>query len=292
MDAVARMGEIIVATAQRTADRDGIGCAKLVVFCNAVEDNPFMAGAFHGIGEPDCVVNVGVSGPGVVANAVEAEPDADFGALASVIKRTAFKITRMGELVGRAASEKLGVPFGIVDLSLAPTPAPGDSVARVLRSDGARARRHARLDGGARAVERRREERRRDGVEPRRRAFGRVHSRVRGRGMIDAAADGAITFDKLEAMTCVCSVGLDMIAVPGDTPAVDDRGDHRRRSRDRHDQSQDDGRAPDPGARQEGRRRRVVRRLARPRAGHRAAPRSRARRSSRAAAAFPRRCKR
>ena len=124
------------ATAARTADRDGIGCAKLVVFCNAVEDNPFMAGAFHGIGEPDCVVNVGVSGPGVVANAVEAEPNADFGALASVIKRTAFKITRMGELVGRAASEKLGVPFGIVDLSLAPTPAPGDSVARMLEAMG------------------------------------------------------------------------------------------------------------------------------------------------------------
>src|SRR4030095_8281159 len=130
MDAVARMGEVVLETARLTADRNGIGCAKLVVFCNAVEDNPFMAGAFHGIGEPDCVLNVGVSGPGVVASAVEAEPDADFGELASVIKRTAFKITRMGELVGRAASEKLGVPFGIVDVSLASPPAPGYRVAR------------------------------------------------------------------------------------------------------------------------------------------------------------------
>src|SRR5690606_1783658 len=136
MDAVARMGEVVVATAQRTADRDGIGCAKLVVFCNAVEDNPFMAGAFHGIGEPDCVLNVGVSGPGVVLNAVEKAPEADFGGLAAVIKRTAFKVTRMGELVGCAASAKLGVPFSIVDLSLAPTPAQGDSVARILEAMG------------------------------------------------------------------------------------------------------------------------------------------------------------
>jgi len=136
MDAVARMGEVIRETARLTAQRDGIGCAKLVVFCNAVEDNPFMAGAFHGIGEPECVLNVGVSGPGVVATAIEAEPDADFGELASVIKRTAFKVTRMGELVGRAASAKLGVPFGIVDVSLAPTPAPGDSVGRILQSMG------------------------------------------------------------------------------------------------------------------------------------------------------------
>jgi uncharacterized protein (UPF0210 family) len=218
MDAVARMGEIVVATAKRTADRDGIGCAKLVLFCNAVEDNPFMAGAFHGIGEPDCVINVGVSGPGVVANAVEAEPNLDLGALASVIKRTAFKITRMGELVGRAASEKLGVPFGIVDLSLAPTPAPGDSVARVLQAMGLE-RVGTRLHRRARDVERRREK-----------GGAMASSHVGGLSgafiplsedavMIDAAADGAITFDKLEAMTCVCSVGLDMIAVPGDTPA-------------------------------------------------------------------------
>jgi uncharacterized protein len=133
MDAVAQMGRIILDTAARTADRNGLGCAKLVVFCNAVDDNPFMAGAFHGIGEPECVVNVGVSGPGAVLRAVEKEGQTDFGTLATTIKRTAFKITRMGELVGRAASDKLGVPFGIVDLSLAPTPAQGDSVARILK---------------------------------------------------------------------------------------------------------------------------------------------------------------
>jgi uncharacterized protein (UPF0210 family) len=220
MDAVALMGNVIVEAARLTADRDGIGCAKLVVFCNAVEDNPFMAGAFHGIGEPECVVNVGVSGPGVVANAVEAEPNADFGALASVIKRTAFKITRMGELVGRAASEKLGVPFGIVDLSLAPTPAPGDSVARVLEAMGlARIGTHgstaalallndAVKKGGAMAS---------SYVGGLSGAFIPVSEDA---AMIDAAASGAITFDKLEAMTCVCSVGLDMIAVPGDTSAA------------------------------------------------------------------------
>jgi uncharacterized protein len=136
MDAVAEMGRTIKATAERTASRGGLGCAKLVVFCNAVEDNPFMAGAFHGIGEPDCVINVGVSGPGVVLTAIRREPDADFGELANAIKRTAFKITRMGELVGRAASDKLGIPFGIVDLSLAPTPARGDSVAHILEAMG------------------------------------------------------------------------------------------------------------------------------------------------------------
>ena len=136
MDAVARMGEIVVETARLTAERDAIGCAKLVVFCNAVDDNPFMAGAFHGIGEPDCVINVGVSGPGVVLRAVEKEPHADFGTLATIIKRAAFKVTRMGELVGRTASERLNVPFGIVDLSLAPTPARGDSVARILEAMG------------------------------------------------------------------------------------------------------------------------------------------------------------
>jgi uncharacterized protein len=136
MDAVAQMGRIIRATAERSAAQSGIGCAKLVVFCNAVEDNPFMAGAFHGIGEPECVINVGVSGPGVVLAAIQNQTALDFGELASAIKRTAFKITRMGELVGRAASSKLGVPFGIVDLSLAPTPAQGDSVARILEEMG------------------------------------------------------------------------------------------------------------------------------------------------------------
>ncbi len=219
MDAVARMGEIVVATAKRTADRDGIGCAKLVVFCNAVEDNPFMAGAFHGIGEPDCVVNVGVSGPGVVANAVEAEPNLDFGALASVIKRTAFKITRMGELVGRAASEKLGVPFGIVDLSLAPTPAPGDSVARVLQAMGLE---RIGTHGSTAALALLNDAVKKGGAMASSHVGGLSGAFIpvsEDALMIDAAAEGAITFDKLEAMTCVCSVGLDMIAVPGDTPA-------------------------------------------------------------------------
>ena len=219
MDAVARMGEIIVATAKRTADRDGIGCAKLVVFCNAVEDNPFMAGAFHGIGEPDCVINVGVSGPGVVANAVEAEPHLDLGALASVIKRTAFKITRMGELVGRAASEKLGVPFGIVDLSLAPTPTPGDSVARVLQAMGLE---RVGTHGSTAALALLNDAVKKGGAMASSHVGGLSGAFIpvsEDAVMIDAAADGAITFDKLEAMTCVCSVGLDMVAVPGDTPA-------------------------------------------------------------------------
>ena len=220
MDAVALMGRTVVEAARLTADRDGIGCAKLVVFCNAVEDNPFMAGAFHGIGEPDCVINVGVSGPGVVLRAIEKEPQADFGQLASVIKRTAFKVTRMGELVGRAASAKLDIPFGIVDLSLAPTPAQGDSVARILEAMGlARVGTHgttaalallndAVKKGGATASSH---------VGGLSGAFIPVSE---DEGMIEAAAMGAISFDKLEAMTCVCSVGLDMIAVPGDTPAT------------------------------------------------------------------------
>ncbi len=220
MDAVAKMGEIIVATATRTADRDGIGCAKLVVFCNAVEDNPFMAGAFHGIGEPDCVVNVGVSGPGVVANAVEAEPHADFGTLASVIKRTAFKVTRMGELVGRAASAKLHVPFGIVDLSLAPTPAPGDSVARVLQAMGLE---RIGTHGSTAALALLNDAVKKGGAMASSYVGGLSGAFIpvsEDAMMIDAAAAGTLTFDKLEAMTCVCSVGLDMIAVPGDTPAT------------------------------------------------------------------------
>ena len=219
MDAVARMGEIVCETARLTAARDGIGCAKLVVFCNAVEDNPFMAGAFHGIGEPDCVLNVGVSGPGVVATAVEAEPNADFGELASVIKRTAFKITRMGELVGRAASEKLGVPFGIVDLSLAPTPAPGDSVARVLQAMGLE---RVGTHGSTAALALLNDAVKKGGAMASSHVGGLSGAFIpvsEDAIMIDAAAEGAITFDKLEAMTAVCSVGLDMIAVPGDTPA-------------------------------------------------------------------------
>ncbi len=219
MDAVALMGQVIRDAAQRTASRDGIAAAKLVVFCNAVEDNPFMAGAFHGIGEPDCVINVGVSGPGVVLRAVQAAPEADFGELASIIKRAAFKVTRMGELVGRSASERLGVGFGIVDLSLAPTPAEGDSVARILEAMGLeRVGTHgstaalamlndAVKKGGAMASSH---------VGGLSGAFIPVSEDI---GMIEAAEAGVLTFDKLEAMTCVCSVGLDMIAVPGDTPA-------------------------------------------------------------------------
>jgi uncharacterized protein (UPF0210 family) len=220
MDAVARMGEVVCATAQLTAARDGIGCAKLVVFCNAVEDNPFMAGAFHGIGEPDCVLNVGVSGPGVVASAIEAEPGADFGQLASVIKRTAFKVTRMGELVGRAASAKLGVPFGIVDLSLAPTPAPGDSVARILEAMGLE---RIGAHGSTAALALLNDAVKKGGAMASSHVGGLSGAFIpvsEDAAMIDAAASGAITFDKLEAMTCVCSVGLDMIAVPGDTPAT------------------------------------------------------------------------
>jgi uncharacterized protein (UPF0210 family) len=219
MDAVAMMGRVILEAARLTAAADGLGAAKLVVFCNAVEDNPFMAGAFHGVGEPDCVINVGVSGPGVVMRAVEAAPHADLGEVASIIKRAAFKVTRMGELVGRAASARLGVPFGIVDLSLAPTPAIGNSVARILEAMGlARVGTHgstaalallndAVKKGGAMASSH---------VGGLSGAFIPVSEDI---GMIEAAGMGALSFDKLEAMTAVCSVGLDMIAIPGDTPA-------------------------------------------------------------------------
>jgi len=219
MDAVAQLGEIIRETAGRTADRDGIGCAKLVVFCNAVDDNPFMAGAFHGIGEPECVINVGVSGPGVVCMAVKKEPGADFGELASIIKRTAFKVTRMGELVGRAASEKLAVPFGIVDLSLAPTPAQGDSVARILEAMGLE---RVGTHGSTAALALLNDAVKKGGAMASSYVGGLSGAFIpvsEDEGMIEAAMIGAIGIDKLEAMTCVCSVGLDMIAVPGDTPA-------------------------------------------------------------------------
>jgi len=219
MDAVYRMGRIIKETAELTKEADGLGCAKLVVFCNAPEDNPFMAGAFHGVGEPETVINVGVSGPGVVLHAVRRNPEADFGTLATVIKQTAFKITRMGELVGREAAQRLQVPFGIVDLSLAPTPAIGDSVADILEAMGLeRVGGHgttaalallndAVKKGGAMAS---------SYVGGLSGAFIPVSEDA---GMIRAAEQGALCLDKLEAMTCVCSVGLDMIAVPGDTPA-------------------------------------------------------------------------
>jgi uncharacterized protein (UPF0210 family) len=219
MDAVAQLGTIICDTAVRTADRQGIGCAKLVVFCNAVDDNPFMAGAFHGIGEPECVVNVGVSGPGVVCMAVKKEPTADFGELASIIKRTAFKVTRMGELVGRAASEKLAVPFGIVDLSLAPTPAQGDSVARILEAMGLE---RVGTHGSTAALALLNDAVKKGGAMASSYVGGLSGAFIpvsEDEGMIEAAMMGAIGIDKLEAMTCVCSVGLDMIAVPGDTPA-------------------------------------------------------------------------
>jgi uncharacterized protein (UPF0210 family) len=219
MEAVNAMGAVVRECAGLTRERDGIACAKLVTFCNAVEDNPFMAGAFHGIGEPECVINVGVSGPGAVLSAVQRAPGADLGELASIIKRTAFKITRMGELIGRRASERLGVPFGIVDLSLAPTPAQGDSVARILEAMGLeRVGTHgstaalallndAVKKGGAMASSH---------VGGLSGAFIPVSEDI---GMIEAAACGALSLDKLEAMTSVCSVGLDMIALPGDTSA-------------------------------------------------------------------------
>ncbi|HEX5419305.1 MAG TPA: PFL family protein [Gammaproteobacteria bacterium] len=219
MDAVAEMGRIVRATAEATRERDGIGCAKLVAFCNAVDDNPFMAGAFHGIGEPDCVINVGVSGPGVILNTVKQVPDLDFGELASAIKRTAFKVTRMGELVGRAASVKLGVPFGIVDLSLAPTPALGDSVARILEAMGLE---RIGTHGSTAALALLNDAVKKGGAMASGYVGGLSGAFIpvsEDEGMIEAAAMGAITFDKLEAMTAVCSVGLDMIAVPGDTSA-------------------------------------------------------------------------
>jgi uncharacterized protein (UPF0210 family) len=217
MAAVAQMGRVVCETAQLTAAQDGLGCAKLVVFCNAVEDNPFMAGAFHGIGEPECVINVGVSGPGAVLAAIEQEPNADFGQVANVIKRTAFKVTRMGELVGRAASEKLGVPFGIVDLSLAPTPAQGDSVARILEAMGLE---RVGTHGSTAALALLNDAVKKGGAMASSYVGGLSGAFIpvsEDAAMIEAAGMGAITFDKLEAMTCVCSVGLDMIAVPGDT---------------------------------------------------------------------------
>ncbi len=219
MDCVREMGEVIKRTAELTRDQQAIGCAKLVVFANAPGDNPFMAGAFHGVSEAEKVVSVGVSGPGVVKHALEDLKGADFTEVAETIKRTAFKITRVGQLVAREAARRLGVPFGIIDLSLAPTPAVGDSVANVLEEMGLeRCGQHgttaalmllndAVKKGGVMAS---------SSVGGLSGAFIPLSEDI---GMIDAAAAGALTLDKLEAMTCVCSVGLDMIAVPGDTPA-------------------------------------------------------------------------
>lgn len=220
MDAIRLMGGIIKQTAALTADRDSIGCAKLVVFCNAPDDNPFMAGAFHGITEGDAVINVGVSGPGVVKNAVEQVRGADFGTLCEAIKRTAFKVTRVGQLVARDAAEQLGVPFGIVDLSLAPTPAVGDSVAEILESMGLES---VGAPGTTAALALLNDQVKKGGVMASSYVGGLSGAFIpvsEDRGMIEAAAKGALSLEKLEAMTCVCSVGLDMIAIPGSTGAA------------------------------------------------------------------------
>jgi uncharacterized protein (UPF0210 family) len=219
MDAVYDMGQIIKSTADLTAEEDGLGCAKLVVFCNAVYDNPFMAGAFHGPGEPESVLNIGISGPGVVSNVVKNNPDCSLGELANRIKNTAFKITRSGELVGRVASKRLGVPFGIVDLSLAPTPAVGDSVAEILEAMGLE---RVGTHGSTAALALLNDAVKKGGAMASSYVGGLSGAFIpvsEDAGMIAAAEAGALTLDKLEAMTCVCSVGLDMIAIPGDTPA-------------------------------------------------------------------------
>lgn len=220
MDAVRLMGEIVKKTAELTKDRDGFGCAKLVVFCNAVEDNPFMAGAFHGVGESGTVVNVGVSGPGVVQHAIESIPNADLTELAKMIKRTAFKITRAGQLVAREAARRLGAEFGIVDLSLAPTPARGDSVAQILEEMGLES---VGTHGTTACLAMLNDAVKKGGVMASSRVGGLSGAFIpvsEDIGMIEAAEKGGLCIDKLEAMTAVCSVGLDMIAVPGDTPAT------------------------------------------------------------------------
>ena len=219
MDAVRLMGETVRETADLTKENDGMGCAKLVIFANAVEDNPFMAGAFHGVGEPECVINVGVSGPGVVYHALQGCKGAPFDVVAETIKKTAFKITRMGQLVAQEASKRLGVPFGIVDLSLAPTPAKGDSVARILEEMGLEV---CGTHGTTAALALLNDAVKKGGVMASNHVGGLSGAFIpvsEDEGMIAAARSGALFLDKLEAMTCVCSVGLDMIAVPGDTPA-------------------------------------------------------------------------
>ncbi|MDR1909832.1 MAG: PFL family protein, partial [Spirochaetaceae bacterium] len=220
MDAVRSMGRIIRAAAEKTADRDGIACAKLVVFCNAPEDNPFMAGAFHGVGEGESCLNVGVSGPGVVKAALESHRDASFDELAEIIKKTAFKITRMGQLVGMEAARRLGVPFGILDLSLAPTPAVGDSVARILEEMGLES---AGAHGTTAALAMLTDMVKKGGVMASTHVGGFSGAFIpvsEDEGMVAAVRSGFLSLDKLEAMTSVCSVGLDMIALPGDTPAA------------------------------------------------------------------------
>lgn len=219
MDAVARLGHIIKKTAEATAEKDSIGCAKLVVFCNAPDDNPFMAGAFHGVTEGEAVINVGVSGPGVVKKALEKVRGKDFGTLCETIKKTAFKITRVGQLVAMEASRRLNVPFGIVDLSLAPTPAIGDSVAEILQEIGLE---HPGAPGTTAALALLNDQVKKGGVMASSYVGGLSGAFIpvsEDQGMIDAVLAGCLNLEKLEAMTCVCSVGLDMIAIPGDTTA-------------------------------------------------------------------------
>ena len=219
MDAVRQMGEIIKQTAYLTRENDSIGCAKLVVFANIPEDNPFMAGAVHGIGEPDTVINVGVSGPGVVAAAIKEAGDCDFSQLADTVKKIAFKITRVGQLIASEAAKRLGAPYGIVDLSLAPTPAAGDSVAEILENMGLE---RCGTHGTTAALALLNDAVKKGGVMASSHVGGLSGAFIpvsEDRGMIDAAKIGTLTLEKLEAMTAVCSVGLDMIAIPGDTPA-------------------------------------------------------------------------
>ncbi|MBR0085070.1 MAG: PFL family protein [Lachnospiraceae bacterium] len=220
MDAVKLLGSTIKKTAELTADQDSLGCAKLVVFCNAPDDNPFMAGAFHGISEGDAVINVGVSGPGVVKKALEEVKGCDFGTLCDTIKKTAFKVTRVGQLIAKEASKRLGIPFGIVDLSLAPTPAVGDSVAEILEEMGLE---KAGAPGTTAALALLNDQVKKGGLMASSYVGGLSGAFIpvsEDQGMIDAAVCGALTLEKLEAMTCVCSVGLDMIAIPGDTSAA------------------------------------------------------------------------
>jgi len=219
MDAVKLMGAIVRETAEATKEKNSLGCAKLVVFCNAPDDNPFMAGAFHGISEADAVVNVGVSGPGVIKHALEGVRGANFEVLCETVKRTAFKVTRAGQLVAQEASERLGIPFGIVDLSLAPTPSVGDSVAGILEEMGLES---AGAPGTTAALALLNDQVKKGGIMASSFVGGLSGAFIpvsEDQGMIDAVNRGALTLEKLEAMTCVCSVGLDMIAIPGDTPA-------------------------------------------------------------------------
>jgi hypothetical protein len=216
MDAVKLMGEIILKTAEYTKENDSLGCAKLVVFCNAPDDNPFMAGAFHGVTEADAIINVGVSGPGVVKKALEQVRGADFEVLCETIKKTAFKITRVGQLVAQEASRRMGIPFGIIDLSLAPTPAIGDSVAEILEEIGLE---YAGAPGTTAALALLNDQVKKGGIMASSYVGGLSGAFIpvsEDQGMINAVEAGALTLEKLEAMTCVCSVGLDMIAIPGD----------------------------------------------------------------------------